>query len=117
HLHRARRQAADGRRLPAAGAVADRAEDRGWRQAAHLDVRREPDAEPLRVARGAAGLLLLAHCFVTRLLEREVEAGFVVAGVDRQARRDLRRKLPDEVQPANLNGILADLPREGVGCT
>ena len=60
HLDRPGRQAADRGRLPAAGDVLERAEDARRREAAHLDVGREADAELLRVA-ALAPLGLLAR--------------------------------------------------------
>ena len=60
-LHRPGRQEADRRRVPAARAVADRAEDAARARAAHLDVRREADAELLRVAALAPRRLLGAE--------------------------------------------------------
>ena len=51
---------------------------------------------------------------VAGLLERDVEARVEVAGVDRQARRDRRRELADEVQPPDLDRVLAELARERV---
>ena len=58
--------------------------------------------------------LLAAQVVVAGLLERQVEARVVVAGVDRQPRRDRSRELADEVQPANLGRVLAELPCERV---
>ena len=107
-LHRPGREAADRRRVPAARAVADRAEDLRRREPAHLDVRREADAEPLRVAalarRSAARA---ASPRSRRMLERAVERRVVVARVDRQPGGDRRRELADEVQPPQLDRIHA----------
>src|SRR5581483_8650422 len=84
-LTRAGREAADRRGVPAARAVADRTEDRRRGEAAHLDVGREADAQPLRVVPLPALALLVAKLGVADLLERGVEARVVVPGVDRQA--------------------------------
>ena len=114
HLHGAARQAADRGRVPAAGDVADRSEDPGRSEPAHLDVGREPDAQLLRVAARAPLGLLGPHGIEVELLERAVERRVVVAAVDREPGRDRRRELGDEVEPPQLDRIHLELDRERV---
>src|SRR6185436_6452219 len=83
-LHGSRRQAADRGRVPAAGPVANRSEDARRREPAHLDVRREPDTELLRVTPLAPVGLLLAEGLVADELERLVKRSVEVAGIDLQ---------------------------------
>src|SRR5256885_6196091 len=73
HLDGAGRQEPDRRRVPAACSVADRAENAGRRESAHLDVGREADAELLRVTLLAPLGLLLAYVVVVEDLQRRVE--------------------------------------------
>ena len=113
-LHGSGRKEANRRSVPAAGAVADRAEDAGRSETAHLEIGREADPELLRVATLAAPGLFLAHRVVVEQLERRVEVRVVVARVDGEPRRDRLRELAQEVQPANLDRILAELARQRV---
>jgi len=63
------------------------------------------------------GALLLPDRVVVDQLEYAVEARVVVAGVDRQARGDRRRKLANEVQPPQLDRVHAELACERVDGT
>ena len=87
HLDLAGRQHPDAGRLPAAGAVGQRAEHPGRRQAAHLGVRRDADAELHRVLPLAPLGLLAAQLVVAEQLQRPGRRGLVVAAVVGQARR------------------------------
>src|SRR6187397_1513111 len=77
-LDRAGRQVADRGLLPPARRVPDRAEDPGGREAAHLVVRREADAELLRALVVAALRLLRAEGVQVEQLEELVERRAVV---------------------------------------
>src|SRR4029077_2330292 len=114
HLARPGRQAADRGRVPAARTEADRAENRGRREAAHLDVGAESDAQPFRVVEVAARALLGAELLVAGLLEGGVEARLIVPRVDRQARRNGRWELLDEVAATDLDGIDFELAGQRV---
>ena len=114
-LHRAERLEADRRAVPAADGIADRAEDARRREAAHLVVRREADADLLRVAARAArrpGPFLIASRSSSS--SGRVERRVVVARVDRQARRHRVRELLDEVLAAKLDRIHPELGRQSV---
>ena len=95
--------------LPAARGVADRAEDPRRREAAHLVVGREADAELLHVAAVARASLLGLELVEVEVLEQLVERGVVVAGVDRQARGDRGRELRDEVLAPQLEPVDPEL--------
>ena len=92
--------------LPAAGAVVERAEDAGRREAAHLGERRDADAELDRVVALAALLLLGAQLVVAEELLGLGRGGLVVARVVGHARHRGERELVvrDPV-------LLADLER------
>ena len=107
-------QAADRRRLPAAGGVANRAEDARRCEAAHLVVGREADADLLHVAPVAARLLLRLELVEAEVLEELVERGVVVAVVDRQPRGERGRELRDEVLAPQLEPVDPELEREQV---
>src|SRR5204863_3825430 len=100
-LHGSGRKEANRRSVPAAGAVADRAEDAGRSETAHLEIGREAYPELLRVATLAAPGLLLADRVVVEQLERRVEVRVVVARVDGEPRRDRLPELAQAGQPAN----------------
>ena len=108
------REAADRGGVPAAGAVADRAEDPRRSEAAHLDVGRQTDADLLRVAASAPLGLVATEPVVVDELERLVERGVEVAGVDLEPGRDRLGKLGDEVLAPKLDGIHVQLERERV---
>ena len=108
--------AADDRRVPAAGDVVERGQHLRRRESAHLDVRRQPDAELHAVAALAALPLLGAERLVADDLERAVEPADEVAGVELQSRRDRVRLVErrDVVHPPDLRRVLADAMRERV---
>ena len=110
------RMAAHDRRVPAAGDVVERGEHLRRREAAHLDVRREPDAELHPVAALATRLLLRAEGLVADDLERAVQPADEVAGVELEPRRDRVRLVErrDVVEPPDLRRVLADAMRERV---
>ncbi len=113
-LHRARRHAAHLRGVPAAGDVAQRAEDPRRGEPAHLRVGREADPEAPDVAARVALGLLAPEALVVEELERPVERGVEVAGVHRRGPTRSSRELPHEVEPPQLDRILAELAGERV---
>ena len=113
-LHGSGREAANRRRVPAARAVPDRAEDPRGCEPAHLVVGREADPELLHVAAGTPLRLLAAQRIVVQYLERAVEIRSVVAGVDREAGGDRRGELLDEVAPPQLDRVDVEPARERV---
>ena len=114
HLHRAERLEPHRRRVPATDGVADRAEDARRREPAHLVVRREADADLLRVTARTTRRLIRADRVEIEQLEQAVEACVVVARVDREARRHRVRELRDEVLAPKLERVHAELARERV---
>ena len=100
--------------LPAAGRVADRAEDARRCEAAHLVVGRESDADLLRVAALASRFLVGLDLVEIEPFEQLVERGVVVAAVDRQARGEGGRELGDEVPAPQLDPVDPELLREQV---
>ncbi len=108
--------ASDLRRLPAAGRVAERAQDVRGGQPGHLDVAREPDPDLLDLPALAAGRLLLAVLLVLRELERALERRQVVGRIDLQPhQRRLRLRVARrEADAPDLGRVLADVPRERV---
>ena len=113
-LHAPGRQAADRGGVPAAGRVEDRAEDPGGREAAHLGVGREPDAELLGVPALPPLGLLAAEGLVVDHLERPVEGALEVAGVDLEAGRKRLRELLDEALAPDLDRVHVELARQRV---
>ena len=118
------RQHPHGGRLPAAGPVVEGGEDARRREAAHLEVAREADAQPLGRAGHVLGLLLGADLLVIGEFGRLLGRGEVVAGVvDQAAEGGVRELLGlDEVALAQLHRVDADLrgqrvhgPLDGVG--
>ena len=93
HLDLAGRQHPDGRMLPTARAVRQRAEDPRRRQAAHLGERRHPDAELHGIAVFAALGLLAPQPVVVEQLPRLGGGGLVVAGVVGQPRDGVEGEL------------------------
>ena len=81
HLDLAGGQHPDRHRLPAAGAVAQRAEHPRRRQPAHLGVGGDADAELHRVVRRPPARLLGPQLVVAEQLHRLVGGRLVVAGV------------------------------------
>ena len=109
--------------LPAAGAVVERAEHPGRRQAAHLGERRDADAELDRVAGLAALLLLGPQLVVPEHLLGPRGRGLVVAGVVLHAGDRGERELvvldpvllaDRERVDADLDGELVHQPLDGV---
>ena len=90
HLDLAGREHPDLGVLPATGAVRQLAEDPAGRQAAHLGVRRDADAELDPVAALAALLLLGPQRVVPERLLGLRRGGLVVAGVVLRGRRPCR---------------------------
>ena len=117
YLHRPGRKEADRGRIPAAGAVANRTENARGREAAHLEIGREADAELFGVASFPPLSLLTPNVVVVEDLECGIEVCVVVAGVDGEPGDDRRRELAQEVQPTDLDRILPDRARERVDCT
>ena len=112
----ARRQTLDRGSVPTPGRIAQRPEDVRRRQPAHLDIGGHADPELTNVAGVPPRRLLLAELLVADQLERLVEEGLEVAGVDRQP-ADERRRLQErrvEVDPADLGRVLPHLPGERV---
>ena len=103
-------------RVPAARHVAQRPQDLRRREAAHLDVAGEADAELLRVFRVASGLLFLAELFVLGKLERAIERRHIVGGIDVEAhdRRDRLLGRRQEVLAPHHGRIHVDAPCERV---
>ena len=81
-LDRAERLEANRRRVPASHRIANRAENARRREAAHLVVRREADADLLDVTARASRGLIGADRIEVELLEQPVEASLIVPGVD-----------------------------------
>ena len=106
-LHLAGGEHAHRGRLPTTGRVLERREHAARREAAHLDVAREADAEVLRGSGGPPLGLLGAHVLVADHLEGAVERGLVVTRVEHQAGRRGVRELVgrDEVAPPDLGRI------------
>ena len=100
--------------LPAAGAVAERAEDARRREAAHLGERRDADAELDRVLAVAAPLLLRAQLVVAEELLRLGGRRLVVARVVGHAGHGGERELVvrDPVLLADLERVDPDLDGE-----
>ena len=98
------------RRLPAAGADADRLGHGRRREAADLDPGREPDAAVVAARRGLGAARLEAG--VVGHLERLVERLAVVAGVVDQPGGRGVRELGGEVAPPQLGRIDAELVGE-----
>ena len=113
-LDLAGREHADAGALPAAGAVVERAEDAGRREAAHLGERRDADAELDRVVALAAALLLGAQLVVAEELLGLGRRGLVVARVVGHARDGRERELVvrDPVLLAHLERVAAELGGE-----
>ena len=116
HLHLRGRHHADRGRFPAAGRVVERGEHPARRQAAHLDVGRDPDAE---MAGGAGGPALSPARRGPRPPSRSRAPGerrLVVAAVEHEPGRRRVRELVgrDVVAPADLCGVDADLAGERV---
>ena len=97
--------------LPAAGAVAELAEDPRRREAAHLGERRDADAELDRVVAVAAPLLLGAQLVVAEELLGPGRRRLVVAGVVGHPRHGREGELLvlDPVLLADLERVDADL--------
>ena len=116
HLDLAGRQDPDGGRLPAAGGVVERGQRPARRQAAHLHVRGEADAEVLgaRPRPGAGAARPAAR------RSRPARAPWPAPARSRRCRRPGRRPSctgtarADEVAPPDLGRVDADLPGQGV---
>ena len=113
-LHLAGRQHPDRRRLPAAGAVGQRAEHAGRREAAHLGEGRDADAELHRVLTLPAARLLGPQPGHVEHLLGLLGGGLVVARVVGEPRDHVVRELLvlDPVLLAQLHRVAAELVRQ-----
>ena len=116
HLHLVGRQHSDGGRFPTTGRVVQRGEHTAGREPAHLEVRRDAHTEVRGGPRGPTALLLGATLLVAAQLERLVERPLVVAAVVGQPGHCGVRELRglDHVAAPDLDGVEADLRRQGV---